>query len=196
LLRSALPAPQSNQHFHSLPQRFCRTPSPEEIIARRTARDLKIPTFAAIQIALPLMAALIDNPCWLVPVPAGTGSLVANLALARAIASVVPGARVKCMESMIDWKEHATKAVQDQPRRLARPFSPVSGKFRRLWSSPLPIYPGTGQSTISGSGTSRHYLAGVPQSTLPVIENSSHYREVKTRGLPCGRSGGWFWNHE
>ena len=74
----------------------CRTPSPEEIIARRIARDLKIPTAAAIQTAAPLMAALIDGPCWLVPVPASNGSLIANLALARAIAELVVGARVKC----------------------------------------------------------------------------------------------------
>jgi hypothetical protein len=73
-----------------------RTPSPEEIIARRTARDLKLPTAAAIQIAAPLMAALIDGPCWLVPVPASNGSITANLALARAIAELVVGARVKC----------------------------------------------------------------------------------------------------
>jgi hypothetical protein len=75
----------------------CRTPSPEEIIVRRTARELKIPTAAAIQIAAPLMAALIDGPCWLVPVPASNGSLIANLALARAIAEFVLGARVKCV---------------------------------------------------------------------------------------------------
>jgi hypothetical protein len=74
----------------------CRTPSPEEIIAHRIARDLKIPTAAAIQIAAPKMAALIDGPCWLVPVPASNGSLTANLALARAIAELVLGARVKC----------------------------------------------------------------------------------------------------
>jgi hypothetical protein len=73
-----------------------RTPSPEEIIAHRTARDLKIPTAAAIQIAAPQMATLIDGPCWLVPVPASNGSLTANLALARAIAELVLGARVKC----------------------------------------------------------------------------------------------------
>ena len=73
-----------------------RTPSPEEIIARRTAWDLKIPTAAAIRIAAPLMAALIDGPCWLVPVPASNGSLSANLALARAIADIVLGVRVTC----------------------------------------------------------------------------------------------------
>ena len=74
----------------------CRTPSPEEIIAHRTARDLKIPTAAAIQVAAPQMAALIDGPCWLVPVPASNGSLTANLAHARAIAELVLGARVRC----------------------------------------------------------------------------------------------------
>ena len=73
-----------------------RSPSPEEIIARHIARDLKIPTAAAIQIAAPLMAALIDGPCWLVPVPASNGCLTANLELARAIAELVLGARVKC----------------------------------------------------------------------------------------------------
>ena len=73
----------------------CRTLSPEEIIARRIAQDLKIPTAAAVLIAASEMAALIDGPCWLVPVPASTGSLVANLELARSIAELVPGARVK-----------------------------------------------------------------------------------------------------
>ena len=74
-----------------------RTPSPEEIIVRRTAWDLKVPTAAAIRVAAPLMATLIDGACWLVPVPASNGSLVANLALARAIADMVLGARVKCV---------------------------------------------------------------------------------------------------
>ncbi len=74
----------------------CRTLSPEDIITRRIAQDLKIPTAAAIDIAASEMAALIAGPCWLVPVPASTGSLVANRALARSIAELVPGARVKC----------------------------------------------------------------------------------------------------
>jgi hypothetical protein len=72
-----------------------RAPSQEEIMTRRTAWDLKVPIVAAIRVAAPLMAALIDGPCWLVPVPASDGSLVANFALARAIAGLVLGARVK-----------------------------------------------------------------------------------------------------
>jgi hypothetical protein len=73
-----------------------RTPSPDEQSIRGTAQDLKIAAEEAIQIAARAMAALIDGPCWLVPVPASNGSLTANLALARAIAELVPGARVKC----------------------------------------------------------------------------------------------------
>src|SRR5438552_5567701 len=78
-----------------VPLRY-RTPSPDEINIRRTAHDLKIPTDVAIQHAAPAMAALIDGPCWLIPVPASDGKLTANLALARAIAQIVAGARVKC----------------------------------------------------------------------------------------------------
>ena len=78
-----------------VPLRY-RTPSPDEINIRRTAHDLKIPTDAPIQNAAPAMAALIDGPCWLIPVPASDGKLTANLALARAIAEIVVGARLKC----------------------------------------------------------------------------------------------------
>ena len=73
-----------------------RTLSPDELNARRTAKDLKLASEEAIKTAAPLMAALIDGPCWLVPVPASNGSLTANLALARAIAGLVPGAQIKC----------------------------------------------------------------------------------------------------
>jgi hypothetical protein len=73
-----------------------RPPSPEELFARRIARELKVPTANAISIAAPSMAALIDGPCWLVPVPASTGSVIANLKLAVAIVRLVPGVRIKC----------------------------------------------------------------------------------------------------
>lgn len=68
----------------------------DEAAIRATAYALKIPTAKAIDTAAPAMAPLIDTPCWLVPVPASSGSLHANLALARAIAALAPGARVKC----------------------------------------------------------------------------------------------------
>jgi hypothetical protein len=40
------------------------------------------------------MAALIDGPCWLVPIPDSTGNLDANAKLAHAIARHCPGAQV------------------------------------------------------------------------------------------------------
>ena len=52
-----------------------RTANPDETDARRIAQALKVPTEEAIQMAAPAMAALIDGPCWLVPVPASDGSL-------------------------------------------------------------------------------------------------------------------------
>jgi hypothetical protein len=73
-----------------------RTVNQDEEQARRIAWGLKAGEEAAIQAAAPGMAALIDGPCWLVPVPASDGSLGANLKLAVAIADLVPGARVKC----------------------------------------------------------------------------------------------------
>src|SRR5438552_304522 len=73
-----------------------RIANANEIETRRTARQLKIPTESAIRVAAPEMAALIDGPCWLVPVPASDGCLAANLALARAIAVFVSDARVNC----------------------------------------------------------------------------------------------------
>ena len=114
-----------------VPLRY-RSPSPEEIIARRTARDLKIPTAAAIQTAAPQMAALIDGPCWLVPVPASSGSLIANLALARAIADLVLGARVKCaigraypVESSASRRMHGLPGLTVEQHGIIRTSGPM-----------------------------------------------------------------------
>ena len=42
----------------------------DEKLVRQIAYDLKIPTTAAIAVAAPLMAALLERePCWLIPVP-------------------------------------------------------------------------------------------------------------------------------
>ena len=97
LIRPTCPGAVNSDNYVAkyVPLRY-RTPNPDEINIRRTAQDLKIPTDAAIQIAAPAMAALIDGPAWLIPVPASDGKLTANLALARAIAEMVAGARVKC----------------------------------------------------------------------------------------------------
>src|SRR5581483_4846155 len=76
--------------------RGARIASPEEIESSRIARELKIPTARAIEIAAEAMASLVDGPCWLIRVPASNMSHTANLVLARAIAERLPGSRVKC----------------------------------------------------------------------------------------------------
>ena len=112
--------------------------SPDEIDTRRTAQDLKIPTEKAIQNAASRMAVLIDSPCWLVPVPACNGSLVANLALARAIAGMVAGARVKCavgrahpVESSYNRRARGLAGLTVEQHAIIRTAGPM-----QLW----PVY--------------------------------------------------------
>ena len=66
----------------------------EEQETRRLAYALKTGDPAAVAVAAPELARLIDGPCWLVPVPTSRGSITPNLALALAVAKLVPGARV------------------------------------------------------------------------------------------------------
>ena len=44
--------------------------------------------------------------------------------------------------------------------------------------------------------TSRHYLAGLPQTQLPASAGQSIGRVHHNRDFLRGRSGGWFWHHE
>ncbi len=67
----------------------------DEAHVRAVAYALKAATPDALDEAAAAMAALIDGPCWLVPIPASTGQTTANEALARRIAAQVPGARVR-----------------------------------------------------------------------------------------------------
>lgn len=67
----------------------------EEQLAHRTAHDLKLPLSDAVERAASSMSALLDPvPCWLIPVPSSSGCIKANHALACAIRSMIPGARV------------------------------------------------------------------------------------------------------
>jgi len=109
-----------------------RTPNIEEIAVRQIARDLKIPTRRAVEIAAPAMAALIDGPCWLVPVPASNGDITANLALAKAIAPFVSGARVKCavgrirpVESSYERRKHGLQGLTIDEHRIVRTAGPL-----------------------------------------------------------------------
>ena len=58
-------------------------------------KDWNAPEFTtALQDAAPEMAALIEGPCALIPIPSSTGSTQANRRLANQIAKRVHGARV------------------------------------------------------------------------------------------------------
>jgi len=156
-----------------------RTPSPDEFNVRRTAKDLKIPTDTSIQIAAPALAALIDGPCWLVPVPASDGRLTANFALASAIAEMVPGARVKCAIGRAHPVESSnTRRLRGLPRLTIEQHAIIrtTGPMK-----PLPVYfvdnVVTTGTTIAacrralGWGNS---LAYADASTRPAIHRQSH----------------------
>ena len=67
----------------------------DEKLIRQVAYGLKIPTPAAIAVAAPLMAALLERePCWLIPIPSSTGGTEANMALCRAMKHLIPEARI------------------------------------------------------------------------------------------------------
>jgi hypothetical protein len=109
-----------------------RTPNLEEIAVRQITRDLKIPTRHAIDRAAPPMAALIDGPCWLVPVPASTGDVTANLALANAVAALVFGARVKCavarirpVQSSYERRKRGLHGLTIEEHRIVRTADPL-----------------------------------------------------------------------
>ena len=105
---------------------------------RDRAYALKRAAPDAIAIAAPAMAALIQGPCWLVPIPASDCSLDANLSLSRAIAGMVPGARVKIAV-------HRTEPVESSTvRRRHHQFglAPHEHHFVRVGGpiNPLPLY--------------------------------------------------------
>ena len=113
-----------------------RTVNREEQEARRIARGLKTGAEEAIRMAALCMAALIDGPCWLVPVPASDGSLTANLKLATAIAALVPGARVNCAVARVHPVESSCR------RRAVGQFSltPTQHAIVRI-AGPMQAWP-------------------------------------------------------
>ena len=110
----------------------------EEAEIRATAYALKRPTPQALAIATPAMAALICGPCWLVPIPASDTSLTANLALADAIAALVPGARVKLaiartcpVESSTARRRRGEFGLCPEEHHIVRTIGPLA---------PLPVH--------------------------------------------------------
>jgi hypothetical protein len=115
-----------------------RTITAEEAQIRAVAYALKETDPEAIAVAAPAMAALICGPCWLVPIPDHNGSLDANLALARAIAEIVPGARVKIAIERLQAVESST----ERRRRGKFGLKPEEHHFVRATGpiNPLPLY--------------------------------------------------------
>ncbi len=110
----------------------------EEAAIRANAYALKEPAPKALDAAAPAMAALIDGPCWLVPIPASNGTLQANAALARRIAELVPGARVKLaiarsqpVESSCARRRRGKAGLQPHEHHITRTVGPML---------PLPVY--------------------------------------------------------
>ena len=112
--------------------------TPPEIEIRSIAYALKEANSDAIATAAPAMAALIDGPCWLVPIPASDCNPNANLALARAIAALVPGARIKLaiersqpVESSTARRRNHQFGLEPHEHHFVRTGGPLS---------PLPLF--------------------------------------------------------
>ena len=110
----------------------------EETEIRSTAYALKHADPDAIAVAAPAMAALISGPCWLVPIPASDTSIDGNLSLARAIAELVPGARVKlaiersqAVPSSTNRRRHGRCGLHPDEHHFVRAAGPMNA---------LPLY--------------------------------------------------------
>jgi hypothetical protein len=112
--------------------------NPEASKVRDIAYLLKAGEPDAIAIAAPLLARLIAGPCWLVPIPASDCSVAANLALARAIAGLAPGARVKIAIS----RTHPVESSTARRRRGELGLEVSEHHFIRVGGpiNPLPLY--------------------------------------------------------
>jgi len=120
----------------------------EEAETRRIAQDLKIPTAESIEFAAPLMAALIDGPCWLIPVPASNMTVTANLALAQAIARPIEGARVSCAIA----RKHAVESSRVRQFRGERRLTLEDHGFIRV-GGPLRALPAYFVDNVITTGT-------------------------------------------
>jgi hypothetical protein len=112
--------------------------TPSEAQIRAIAYALKEADPQAIAAAAPAMAALIRGPCWLVPIPASDTSLKANLALAEAVATLVPGARVVTALA----RTHPVASSTDRRRRGLSGLAASEHHFVRIGPpmDGLPLY--------------------------------------------------------
>jgi len=105
-----------------------------ETETRRLAYALKDPrsSFSDFDTAAREMAALIESPCWLVPIPASDGSTRANTILASLIARRRPGAEVaKAIRR--------TQPIESQCSRHRRNLPPTPPEDHRLIAALSPL---------------------------------------------------------
>jgi hypothetical protein len=166
-----------------------RPVSAQETQVRLTSYALKESDPEAIAVAAPAMAALITGPCWLVPIPASDGSLIANLALARAIAAHVPGAHVRRAVA----RSHPVESSTERRRRGLCGLLPEEHNLIRIGGpmEPLPLYfvdnvITTGNTiraarAVLGWGTGLAYAdASSPFNNRPITRGVIHHASCET----------------
>jgi hypothetical protein len=187
----------------------CRCPSPgrlfrnwavirqrvivsNEAQIRATAYALKVANRESIEVAAPAMAALVSGPCWLVPIPASDRSIKANLALARAVAALVPGSRVRTaiarsqrVASSTWRRRRGLPGLRREEHHFIRTAEPMT---------PVPVYfvdnvistGGTVQAARAalGWGTGLTYAYASTPSTAGSTKLESH-SAVQPRPLPA-----------
>ena len=127
--------------------------------------------------------------CWLVPIPASDGSLDANLSLARAVAALVPGARVRVAIA----RSHPVESSTTRRRQGLSGLLPDEHNFSRTASplAPLPLYfvdnvITTGNTiraarAVLGWGTGLAYDdASSPFNNRPIASGVVHHASRKT----------------
>jgi len=163
--------------------------SPQQTQIRLTAYALKESDPEAIAVAAPAMAALISGPCWLVPIPASDGTIDANLALSRAIAARVPGARVRLAVA----RSHPVESSTVRRRKGLCGLLPEEHNFIRIGSpmKPLPVFfvdnvITTGNTiraarAVLGLGTGLAYAdASSPFNNRPITSGVVHHASRET----------------
>jgi hypothetical protein len=158
-----------------------RSLTPEEAGIREIAYALKKAAPQAVAIAAPAMAALINGPCWLVPIPASDCTLDANLALARAVAALVPGARVKLaiarsqpVPSSTNLRRRGRVGLQSHEHHFIRTADPMNA---------LPLY--FVDNVITTGNTIRAARAALGWGTgLAYADASSPFHNRLTQAAP------------
>lgn len=153
-----------------------------EKAVRAVAYGLKVPEPWAVEIAAPLMAALLDRePCWLIPIPSSSGGVDANMALCRALKRLIPEARIvaglrrsrpvesSCVRRRrgllgLDVEEHAFDRCCGPLLRLPVWFvDNVVTTGNTLRAAHLAF--GTGNGLVYADASSRAHLRNMPTHT-------------------------------